>query len=123
MNDISPVNYDVIAPKYNARYAQNPLEGILRELLSLVAQSQARDVLEVGCGTGHWVNELQRTKRRLLSTFYAERRGIRRRIGSHPQQRRQSKRRAARIRHRSIVDSAGWVEPVNQLQLKAVTVA
>lgn len=71
MNDIFPVNYDVIAPKYDARYAQNPLEGILRELLSLVAQSQARDVLEVGCGTGHWVVELQPLVRRIIGIDYS----------------------------------------------------
>lgn len=58
MSNISPIDYDVIAPKYDARYAQNPLAGVLRELHALVAQSQASDVLEVGCGTGHWVNEL-----------------------------------------------------------------
>jgi ubiquinone/menaquinone biosynthesis C-methylase UbiE len=59
MNHSSPINYDVIAPKYDARYAQNPLAGVSRELRALVAQSQARDVLEVGCGTGHWVGELR----------------------------------------------------------------
>ena len=58
MNNISPVNYDVIAPKYDARYAQNPLAGVSRELRALVTQGRARKVLEVGCGTGRWVIEL-----------------------------------------------------------------
>ncbi len=48
MNSIAPINYDVIAPKYDARYAQNPLAGMSRELQALVSNSQARDVLEVG---------------------------------------------------------------------------
>jgi len=52
MNYISPINYDMIAPKYDKRYEQNPLAGVSRELRTLVAQTQARDVLEVGCGTG-----------------------------------------------------------------------
>lgn len=56
---IVPVNYNVVAPNYNARYTQNPLAGVARELRALVAQSGARDVLEVGCGTGRWVSELQ----------------------------------------------------------------
>jgi len=54
-----PVNYNIVAPNYNARYAQNPLAGVARELRALVAQGGARDALEVGCGTGRWVIELQ----------------------------------------------------------------
>ncbi len=71
MNNLSPIDYDVIAPKYDARYAQNPLAGVLRELRALVAQSGARDVLEVGCGTGHWVNELQPLVRRMVGLDYS----------------------------------------------------
>src|SRR5574341_9398 len=71
MNDISPVNYDVIAPKYDARYSQNPLAGVSRELRELVAQSQARDVLEVGCGTGHWVIELFPLVRRIVGLDFS----------------------------------------------------
>ena len=66
MNNISPINYDLIAPKYDARYAQNPLAGVARELRALVANSQARDILEVGCGTGHWGIELQPLVRRMV---------------------------------------------------------
>lgn len=71
MNDIFPVNYDVIAPKYDARYAQNPLEGVLRELRALVSNRETHDVLEVGCGTGHWVVELQPLVRRIIGLDYS----------------------------------------------------
>lgn len=71
MNDISPVNYDVIAPRYDARYAQNPLAGVSRELRTLVSISQARDVLEVGCGTGHWVIELFPLVRRIVGLDFS----------------------------------------------------
>ena len=71
MNTISPVNYDVLAPKYDARYAQNPLAGVSRELRELVIKSRARDVLEVGCGTGHWVIELQPLVRRLVGLDFS----------------------------------------------------
>lgn len=71
MNAISPVNYDVIAPKYEARYAQNPLAGVARELRALVSTSNARDILEVGCGTGHWVIELQSLVQRIVGLDYS----------------------------------------------------
>lgn len=71
MNNISPVNYDVIAPKYDARYAQNPLAGVSRELRALIAKSQARDVLEVGCGTGHWAIELHPLVQRIVGLDFS----------------------------------------------------
>lgn len=71
MNSISPIDYDTIAPKYEARYAQNPLAGVARELRALVSTSNARDILEVGCGTGHWVIELQPLVRRIVGLDYS----------------------------------------------------
>lgn len=71
MNNVSPINYDVIAPKYNARYAQNPLTGVARELHALVERIQARDVLEVGCGTGRWGIELQPLVQRMVGLDYS----------------------------------------------------
>lgn len=61
----NPVNYNAVAPNYNARYTQNPLAGVARELRALAAQTGAREVLEVGCGTGRWVIELQPLVRRI----------------------------------------------------------
>ena len=54
------VNYDQVADEYNKRYkTAYKQDGIASELLSLVHLTKARKVLEVGCGTGHWMNILQ----------------------------------------------------------------
>lgn len=71
MNSISPINYDMIAPKYDARYAQNSLVEVSRELHELVTKSRARDVLEVGCGTGRWVIELRPLVQRIVGLDFS----------------------------------------------------
>ncbi|MEP7358143.1 MAG: class I SAM-dependent methyltransferase [Anaerolineales bacterium] len=53
------VNYDEVAPTYNARYAVNPLGGVARHLRALLAAAGGGRALEVGCGTGRWLEELQ----------------------------------------------------------------
>ena len=67
----SRTNYTPIASHYNRRYAQNPLAGVARELQALVQQNQARDVLEVGCGTGRWVSELHAVTRQMVGLDYS----------------------------------------------------
>lgn len=52
------VDYDEIAPSYDRRYAEHDYSGIERTLGQFVCGT---DVLEVGCGTGRWL-ELVRTK-------------------------------------------------------------
>lgn len=53
------VDYDRIAPSYNQRYGENDRSGTAAALISLVRDVQAERVLEVGCGTGHWLAELK----------------------------------------------------------------
>jgi SAM-dependent methyltransferase len=53
------VDYDRVAPTYDRRYAANPLTGIALALQALVRRINARNLLEVGCGTGHWLETLQ----------------------------------------------------------------
>ena len=53
------VNYNQIAPNYHQRYAVNPLAGVAGELRALAQRRGAGDLLEVGCGTGRWLAELQ----------------------------------------------------------------
>ena len=49
------VNYDLVAPAYDARYERNRYDGIEAVLRRFVGASESIDVAEVGCGTGHWL--------------------------------------------------------------------
>jgi len=51
-------SYNRVSGGYNGRYEQNPLAGVAATLRDLVTQIGARRVLEVGCGTGHWLETL-----------------------------------------------------------------
>lgn len=53
------VNYEHLAPGYDERYplpAEEEARG--KALLTLAMQGKARRILEVGCGTGHWLKGL-----------------------------------------------------------------
>jgi ubiquinone/menaquinone biosynthesis C-methylase UbiE len=53
------INYDEFAPVYDRRYAASPLSGVGAALKALVQKAKAQHVLEMGCGTGHWLDLLQ----------------------------------------------------------------
>ncbi len=57
---LRPINYDEIANTYDQRYsgAYRP-EGIAAKLLGLARDVRAERILEVGCGTGHWLSVLE----------------------------------------------------------------
>jgi ubiquinone/menaquinone biosynthesis C-methylase UbiE len=55
------VNYERIAPVFDQRYQNKDdfeYRGVQSSLLEFVGSSLSRDVLEVGCGTGHWLTVL-----------------------------------------------------------------
>ena len=56
MTQTPPLNYDNIAPEYNQRYASSPPPERANALIILIQQVNARRILEVGCGTGFWLN-------------------------------------------------------------------
>jgi ubiquinone/menaquinone biosynthesis C-methylase UbiE len=53
------VNYDAIASTYNQRFEEERPSGTLMALEELVRVSKAGRILEVGCGTGHWLAGLR----------------------------------------------------------------
>ena len=52
------VNYDRIASEYDRRYFKNPHQGLLNTLRAILSQKNLYKVLEVGCGTCHWLKAL-----------------------------------------------------------------
>jgi ubiquinone/menaquinone biosynthesis C-methylase UbiE len=53
---MSKVNYDQVAPAYDRRYTENEYPGTDAALRTFV--DGAGHVLEVGCGTGHWLAQM-----------------------------------------------------------------
>ena len=63
------VNYDQIADTYNLRFEGEKHSKVNRKLISLIEKTQSQTILEVGCGTGHWLSaiyELSLPKKRLF---------------------------------------------------------
>lgn len=53
------VDYDAIAGTYDQRYVGNDYSGVENALIAFAAQNPGFHVLEVGCGTGHWLRLLR----------------------------------------------------------------
>jgi ubiquinone/menaquinone biosynthesis C-methylase UbiE len=49
------VDYDRIAKTYDRRYQENDYSGVEAALAAFVGELFEQRVLEVGCGTGHWL--------------------------------------------------------------------
>ncbi len=62
---MAPLDYDYVADSYHRRYAQSPMPGVARALSDLADAHAAMRILEVGCGTGRWLEALQSPRRRL----------------------------------------------------------
>ncbi len=59
-------NYDAIAAGYDRRYERHEYAGVRDTLLNFLGgASPAADVVEVGCGTGHWLATLEARLARL----------------------------------------------------------
>jgi SAM-dependent methyltransferase len=53
------VDYDRVSASYDRRYRLGGPAGIAASLHELVRKVDARRVLEVGCGTGHWLTQIK----------------------------------------------------------------
>ncbi len=53
------VNYDQVSNGYDQRYATGGLAGIYTSLQQVAQQVQAQHLLEVGCGTAHWLSQIK----------------------------------------------------------------
>ena len=52
-------DYDQIARTYERRYERNSYAGVEQALRGFVGSQSSLQILEVGCGTGHWLEVLQ----------------------------------------------------------------
>ena len=53
-----PLDYDPIAAEYNQRYLHDRRQGTLKALRRILSEIGPQRVLEVGCGTCHWLAQL-----------------------------------------------------------------
>lgn len=67
---LAPVAYDEIAKFYDSRYNVGPL-GVTEILRTAIDRVQAARILEVGCGTGHWLNMLANKRIALYGLDYS----------------------------------------------------
>lgn len=58
MNMKMKTDYNELSSNYNLRYKINPLHWVSEALLNIISETKSKNFLEVGCGTGHWLNEL-----------------------------------------------------------------
>lgn len=65
MSMAKQVEYDLVAGSYDRRYEQNNYEGVERAVLAFAGGQRERSILEVGCGTGHWLRILSRHTARI----------------------------------------------------------
>ena len=58
-------DYDSVADRYDVRYGRYGYSGVRDTVLSFLGEATA--VLEVGCGTGHWLAEVDSSRPRQLA--------------------------------------------------------
>ena len=64
-------NYDQIAHTFDKRYERNEYAGVARNLREFIGSEHDLRILEVGCGTGHWLEVVQGTGNRSIGLDYS----------------------------------------------------
>ncbi len=65
------VNYNAISSSYDNRYEEDQWAHIRKELKELIANNNYQNILEVGCGTGYWLNEIKSGKTKIFGLDYS----------------------------------------------------
>ena len=65
------VDYNTIAPTYNRRFGAQSHDDMLLSLQNLARALDVTQVLEVGCGTGHWLAGLSQAGFRMCGLDYS----------------------------------------------------
>ena len=65
------VNYDKLAPTFDARYTPGLYDGVVRTLRAFVLGKRPEIVLEAGCGTGYWLSALRDLLPRMYGVDYS----------------------------------------------------
>jgi ubiquinone/menaquinone biosynthesis C-methylase UbiE len=53
------VDYDRISPSYDQRFTRSSMPGVAAALQTLVGELAPQRILEVGCGTAYWLDDLR----------------------------------------------------------------
>lgn len=69
------VNYDQIASTYDKRFVHDRTGGVGEAILDLVQRLNAVRILEVRCGTCHWLTQMHRVSSELYGAARVLRRG------------------------------------------------
>jgi ubiquinone/menaquinone biosynthesis C-methylase UbiE len=64
-------DYDQIAPTFDRRYERREYAGVERALREFVSDPSELHILEVGCGTGHWLNILRAGKDNVMGLDFS----------------------------------------------------
>ena len=59
------VNYDKLASTYNHRFETEKESAVFRNLRNIIKQSNSISILEVGCGTGHWLSLIKKENKKI----------------------------------------------------------
>ena len=65
-------NYGPIAPVFDCRYKRSDYSGVECALGAFLTSRTHLDVLDVGCGTGHWLKQLASPQNRIIGVDASE---------------------------------------------------